>query len=292
MTTNFRGFPLDRPMVIVDPSEFGTFPEGTLAWQWENGDNDDPDWYPQGITSFERDGQRLALISWYSKRGEDARISYVTRRPDVNGEYWYGHAQLSGDHAESHAGGLAFRHSALWVAITRYGVASFDATHPREDDGQYFIDNLDGCNLVDDIDDPKKRFVSCTDVDWADGGKTLLTGVYSTFGAPDRLPAAFTWPLNADGPDPDGTEHLGIDEPGSDYSNLQGVTKYGDTWYFSQSGRFTQIRRSEGIGKLEHVATCDKGLEDLHITSSGRYLLGLTEKLGNRIVFQIDLNGL
>ena len=301
MGNNFKNMPLNqkaRGLTAAELAEYGAFPAGTLGLKWEEGD-DNPDWIPQGITSFQRDGQYVALISWYYKppgsNHNKVRISYLNRTPDANGIYWYGHAYLSGEISRMHAGGLAFRYSRLYVAKTSYGVISFDVLNPILKGDEWQIDQIDSYNLAAAIEDPTKKVFSFLDIDWTNN--KLLSGVYATYSAQHngtRFPAVHSWGFVNEVPvTQDVEEHLKIqNEYSSRYRNLQGVARYGSTWYYSQSHNKHSIRREIEGGTSSDIVHCDKGLEDLHITSTGNYLMGLTEHTGHKIVFQIDLRNL
>lgn len=65
------------------PMNYTAFAQG---WVWQSGDNTDPNWYPQGITTsadYHEDGlyngRRVILVAWYdhSDAGKGARVSFV-----------------------------------------------------------------------------------------------------------------------------------------------------------------------------------------------------------------------
>lgn len=105
------------------------------GYRWDPEDNRTKGWYPQGITgsadaheSGSVAGREVHAVSWYSKRGLSARISFVdvaARRyrhvlcvRPTGGE---GFAPV-----KVHAGGIAWVGSLLYVADTRRGLRVFD----------------------------------------------------------------------------------------------------------------------------------------------------------------------
>ncbi len=107
------------------------------GYRWDAEDAETEDWYPQGVTgSSDADASGLVAsrevhaASWYSKRGEGSRISFV----DV-GARRYLHALLvrptgGGSFAlvKIHAGGIAWVGDLLYVADTVHGLRVFDAS--------------------------------------------------------------------------------------------------------------------------------------------------------------------
>jgi len=107
------------------------------GYRWAREDDETPDWYPQGITgSSDADprglvcGRAVHAVSWYSKRGRGARVSFVDARPEPR----YLHVLLvrpTGSErfelVKLHAGGIAWLGDLLYVAdSSRHGLRVFD----------------------------------------------------------------------------------------------------------------------------------------------------------------------
>lgn len=98
------------------------------AFAWERPDRTDPAWWPQGITGSADAGRgdRLLLVSWYSRTGAGVRITVLDRATRR-----YAHLPLALPAADGtlgplpvHAGGLLWRGSWLHVAATGRGIYS------------------------------------------------------------------------------------------------------------------------------------------------------------------------
>lgn len=113
--------------LLADPS---------VRWCFQSGDNNTPDWYPQGVSSdsdAEADGgwngQNGVMVSWYHKPGDKgARITLLNTNtkkyrhlllvvPDGKGSY---------GPVNVHAGGIVWYGHRLYVADTYEGTRVFD----------------------------------------------------------------------------------------------------------------------------------------------------------------------
>jgi hypothetical protein len=269
-------------------------------WTWDPNDESGP-YTPQGITSFtgtiDDVDVDVVVVSWHSNNGGDARISYLVKAAGATG-YSYGHARLgdAGTTANLHAGGIAFFDSQLLVADTDRGVVAFDVTNPQQDNqGVWQVAELTSYDLI--APDKALNRYSFADVDWTDSkAPLLLTGVYvSSKEANTYHPSVLGWKLIAGkGPTTKSPKVFLDDNAGSKRDSfwyLQGVAHHGDTWYLSQSGSIAAIRAAAGdlsgtSPVYSTVATCDLGVEDLHIPPGGQWLWGLTENV------KLDIQGL
>jgi hypothetical protein len=105
------------------------------AWTWEAADRQDPNWYPQGITTSAQTGFRethghdVLVTSWYARKAGGSRISVV----DVERRR-YGHVllvvptlvdgQAGFRPLKVHAGGIVWHGDFLHVAATGAGIHS------------------------------------------------------------------------------------------------------------------------------------------------------------------------
>jgi hypothetical protein len=90
------------------------------GFQFDREDSATKAWYPQGVDAR----GDIVLVSWYSKVDGAARLSVADTRAAR-----YGHVALvsaDGTPVKTHAGGLAWRESWLYVADTRGGLRLFD----------------------------------------------------------------------------------------------------------------------------------------------------------------------
>ncbi len=147
------------------------------GWIWQDGDDTDPNWYPQGITTsadYHDDGvyngRKVILVSWYDHNdptnGKGVRISFVdmtdpsapTYRHVLLVEPYYestGGAGVPDFRAVNvHAGGIMWYGDLLYVVETGKGIRVFDTskmmkvsstgdttTIGRQSDGSYTAHN-------------------------------------------------------------------------------------------------------------------------------------------------------
>jgi hypothetical protein len=224
------------------------------GFQFDREDSASKRWYPQGIDAR----GEIVLVSWYSKVDGAARLSVAD-----TAQGRYGHVALvtaGGEPVKTHAGGLAWRESWLYVADTKGGLRLFDltrfagATLPQA--GWYRPDGV------------PQRF-SYASVDEAAGA--LLVGEYL-----DKQPGArlVRWPFAPGG--------LLAQEPARDawqvgHSNLQGAVVAGGRVLMAASngktlpGRLTASPFAEEAENRRWATGC----EDL--ASAGGEVLTVTE---------------
>ncbi|MFY0406371.1 hypothetical protein [Solicola sp. PLA-1-18] len=110
------------------------------GFTWQDGDNDDPRWYPQGVTVPVTDDDRsVLLVSWYAHRDRwgrtpGSRITVVDRTDAARPRYRhvllvdtgsrFGRLRLR--RVPVHAGGISVHGRMLHVADTHAGVRVFD----------------------------------------------------------------------------------------------------------------------------------------------------------------------
>ena len=148
---------------------------------WEQGDRDDPRWWPQGVASV-REGSVL-LVSWYAKRRwlvrtQGSRLTVVDRTDPQHPRYRHvllavprrGLGGASLGTVPVHAGGIAVRGDLLYVADTLFGVRVF--------------------RLADVVRIPRRRLDAA--LPWAAAGTRTLgrrpTGGFTAYGYDYVLP--------------------------------------------------------------------------------------------------------
>jgi hypothetical protein len=201
---------------------------------WDDGDFNDPLWYPQGISgSWDREkdqgtyhGHRVTVASWYQRTTPDnhesqaARVTFVMPSNDGKPPR-YRHVVLAdvSDHdfraAKAHAGGVAWVGDYLYVADTT-GLRVFDIKHIWKTDGgqpdgnysikdgkvhaagyDYVLPQVGSYQTNDKPEACEKKqgpVISSVSVDWTT--KTLVTGEYCGGNGKGRL---VRWPLKDNG---------------------------------------------------------------------------------------------
>jgi hypothetical protein len=135
--------PAGLPDVLADADRQVKPIEGVLGgrargYMWREADNRTRHWFPQGICGSADSsedglvhGRELHCVSWYSKRGEGARLSFVHAGPGAPSGYR--HVLLVRPDAGGgfapvrvHAGGIAWVGRFVYVADTWHGIRVFD----------------------------------------------------------------------------------------------------------------------------------------------------------------------
>ncbi|WP_131732610.1 LVIVD repeat-containing protein [Actinomadura formosensis] len=118
-------------------------PPRTANWFWQDGDNRDPYWYPQGLTTSadhagtgKYNGREVQLASWYSKHtvNKGVRVSFVDMTDPARPAYRHvllvepTGSTLTPDFApiKIHAGGIMWYGDLLYVVDTNSGIRIFD----------------------------------------------------------------------------------------------------------------------------------------------------------------------
>jgi len=257
------------------------------AWAWDRADQHDRDWWPQGITGPSDAGRtatarprELHLVSWYSKRGEGVRITFLDRATRH-----YAHVPLAlpgGDGSLSplrvHAGGIVWRGPWLYVAATMRGcyVAHLDDLRRRPSGEPIWPVRL----RYSATDGMRYSFISAT-AGPRDGEGELLAGEYGGPAKTHRL-ARFAF-------EPSGLLRLGTDGDATALAVDAGVpSMQGAAW---TGGRYLLMvsrgRRRPGdlwdgpAGRLRrHSFAAPPGPED--VSWDGRLLWSVTEFPGRR----------
>ncbi|MFT4264070.1 MAG: hypothetical protein QM572_11860, partial [Nocardioides sp.] len=165
------------------------------ALRWERRDGRDETWFPQGVATSWRTGyaEDVLLVSWYSQRGEGARVTFLdlrTRR--------YRHVLLVDATPEGrlrpvtvHAGGLVWQGRWLHVAATRQGFLSFQVDDlmrdPSGETGYDYVLPLRAIHhaTADESDDALRY--SFLSLDRTGPMPTLVVGEYGRGGRTTRI---------------------------------------------------------------------------------------------------------
>jgi hypothetical protein len=234
------------------------------GFRWNTGDDEVPYWYPQGITGSADavdggvvDGHRELLVSWYSKNGKGARISFVN--------------------ADTHAGGIAWYGHYLYVAETHVGLRVFDLQHILKASVEGYAYALPQAGTFRTTSELTFSFVS---VDRATA--SLLTGEYVAGKAGGRL---VQWPLGADGLVVPGGAKAAWTAP---IKQVQGGLLRGGRLTTSSSNGANAGTLLTGAPNANATSQpWSIGAEDLSFAPTSGRLYSLTEKPGQRVVFAV-----
>jgi hypothetical protein len=251
------------------------------ALAWERADQRDRAWWPQGITCSADAGRadRLLLVSWYSKQGGGARITFLDR---VTRHYV--HVPLALPRASGpvplavHAGGLLWRGPWLYVAATGRGcyVAHLDDLRRRPDGELVWPVRLHYAAE----DGMRYSFLSVTDED------ELLAGEY---GRGEQTTRLVRFRLDASGLlalDADRVAHaVGVDVG---VRQMQGAVRRGDRYLATVSHgsrRLGSLYVGRSGALQRHRFATPVGPEDL--TWSDGLLWSVSEHPGRRRIFAL-----
>jgi hypothetical protein len=269
------------------------------GFRWNDGDNAVDYWWPQGITGSADatpggvvDGHRELLVSWYSKNGKGARVSFVNA--DSLSKAKYRHVLLAEPDAtggfgpvESHAGGIAWVGDYLYVAETHGGLRVFDMRHilevPNPDDALGYAFILPQVGLYKT--EPGLRF-SFVALDRTNG-PALVTGEYKKGAAGGRI---VRWPLGADNL-PTGQAAKAFKSPAG---SMQGALMLnGRIGSSSSAGEGRPGVFTTGLpGAATKTFTWAAGVEDVSYAATSGRIYSLTEYPGARVVFGADAGSL
>lgn len=319
---------LDRTLRPDLPAQWRQEVRTLTGLRWDAADNNDPRWYPQGITgsddafATERDPE-LLLVSWY-QRGRrwpihGARISLV--QPQGEGGA-YRHlllfslagtaeapvlqAALSRPDRALHASGMVWLHPWLYVADTRNGLRIYDASRvvPLSTDGDaghlgVRPGGIDGFGYAYGLVEVARthqvgtcpiRFSSLS-LDRSTDPPALVSAEYQRDTDQGR---AFRWAL-----DPQ-TGWLRTDTWGEVHPHtvvttgerrVQGALSQGDRWWFSASNQLAGrclLYRASTVGPSLAVPW-PRGCEDLYLQRRTGRLWTVTEHPGQRALVSVPL---
>jgi len=264
------------------------------GFRWNKGDNAVDYWWPQGITGSADavpggvvDGHRELLVSWYSKNGKGARVSFVNA--DKLSSAKYRHVLLVEPKAngnfglvDSHAGGIAWVGNYLYVAQTHGGLRVFDMRRilrvPDPDDALGYAFILPQVGLYKT--EPGLRF-SFVALDRTNG-PALITGEYKQGAAGGRI---VRWPLGADNL-PTGKAQAAFSSPAGSMQGalmLNGKVGSSSSAGKGKAGTFTTGLPGANVTKHTWAA----GVEDVSYAGTSKRIYSLTEYPGARVVYGV-----
>lgn len=320
---------LNRDVVVVDPGAVpGDPPSVELAFRWEDSENDKTTWVPQGITGSPDadpsglvEGRRWAVTSFYFDEDADpdlapkgVRLAFVDITDPAAPAYRFvllvaPEPGPSWSAIPIHAGGIAWVGDLLYVADTFHGLRVFDLNRIfRADTSEDVI----GCDTESckaglyayalpqigayDLSSPclpAQRF-SFVALDRSASPPLLVTGEYcSTTSCDDPLGGRLVrYPIDPVTGLLAGTDRTwSTDAWYAGETQLQGAVSVDDTFLLSSS------EPAGGAGALYRVDPSGRATlgwndspEDVMVDIVERQLFGLSEAVGERYVFAMDLD--
>jgi hypothetical protein len=268
------------------------------GYMWRDDDDRTQDWFPQGISGSADSGENglvhgreVHCVSWYSKRGEGARLSFVHAGPGPPSGYR--HVLLVRPRAGGgfavvrvHAGGIAWVGRFVYVADTRHGIRVFDTERILRVPDQrlkaarryrYILPQVGAYDSTGD----RLRF-SFLSLDRS-APATLVAGEYRK-SAGARI---VQWPIDLAGGLLTAEGASGAYR--SPVDRLQGATTVGGELLASSSrrgGRLYAVRSGERARKYVWWPRLP---EDVYLSARTAEIYSVTEDPGRRIVFGVPL---
>ncbi|MDA0633092.1 hypothetical protein OUY22_06635 [Nonomuraea sp. MCN248] len=285
------------------PAAFGSMSRPSVWYAFDEGDQQTPDWYPQGLTCGADSGTipvSVFLATWYFRPEAGERGIRLTFLSPATLKYR--HALLveaapdgSFKPIDIHAGGVACYGDLLYVADTTRGLRVFDLNHILDltsvqsgvGDGtrigrhggrlhafgyRYVIPQTDFWRVAV----PGARF-SFVGLDRTTTPHTLISGEYAEDHPRGRVAR---WNLELDG-QPRDAHVMG-------HEKIQGAISHSGRWYLSQSaGSGANGRLIVYSGGAPARRPFPIGPEDL--TARGGKVWSVTEFRNRRVVFGVNL---
>ncbi|MEO5921975.1 MAG: hypothetical protein ABIQ01_12615 [Pseudolysinimonas sp.] len=280
--------------------------EQGFRWGWR--ETFSPSWWPQGIDVQGSGGERVIVVSWFSKRrGRQVatRLSFVTStdtsRPRVRHVLLVEPGPRGGLRPITvHAGGIAWHGDRIYVADTFGGLRSFrideivrvrrerwgrlpaGARHHRyalPQEAMFAARTPKGTRRM------RYSFVSLED---APEGPRLVVGEFRGVGEDSRLARFELDP--ASGEIPDGTV-LELHE--ATPARMQGACIVDGTWVLTTSADMRtggDLWVGEPSALVRHRRVLAPAPEDIAHERGTRMLWTLNERPGRRVVYRIDLD--
>jgi hypothetical protein len=280
-------------------------PGSVEAFTWDDADQRDTRWMPQGITTS-ADARRdedphTVLVSWYAKdaagRDSACRISVVDRSDPRRPRYAHVHLAEPvrpwwrlGVHERRvpvHAGGIVWWGTTLLVASTRTGLRTFDLDDVvRTPDGRLVLPQS-GAHRSETSGTPTSLRWSFISLDRSDPEQPwLVCGEYLKAGTGARV-ARF--PLDpTTGRPPAGCCAVEVVETG--IPSMQGATRVDGTYVISASRgakRPGHLYTGGAGGFTRHADALPVGPEDLSYDPRADQLWTVTEHPGRRFVVAV-----
>ncbi|BCJ34584.1 hypothetical protein Athai_20870 [Actinocatenispora thailandica] len=283
-------------------------------WRWQSGDDGDPNWVPQGITTsadYHDDGlfggRQVILISWYDHAnpsdGKGVRISFVdmadpnapTYRHVLLVEPYYeanGGAGLPNYRAVNvHAGGIMWYGDLLYVVDTGKGIRVFDTTRimkvtatgdkttiGHQADGTYTAHNYAYVLPQTAAYDSQQTIQwSCISLDRSSTPDSIVVAEWASNGDGKRV---FAWDIDYTTrllkTGSDGLAHASFAATPS-IDDVQGVTRIGPKFFFSRSNGTRGDVVTWVPGNLVHIDSSLPYCEDLSYDHNSGWLWTLKE---------------
>ncbi|MBL8741880.1 MAG: hypothetical protein JNK04_12320, partial [Myxococcales bacterium] len=320
---------LNRVAVPIAPGAVPGTPSGVeLAFRWEDEENDKETWVPQGLTgSADADasalvgGRRLALVSFYwnedaapNDPAKGVRLALVDITNPNEPQYRFillvePKAGPDWGIVDIHAGGIAWFGDYLYVASTGSGLRVFDmrtifqadtsmdligcdATSCKAGLYKYVLPQVGRYQRVTTCDEPP--IFSFVALDRSLVPPALVTGEYcsDTACAGPLNGRVFRYALDPATGLLVGDQTFARDAFYMGERQVQGAVSIGDIFFFSSSAP------AGGAGALYRVEVGNSATfgwvdtpEDLMVDGASSTLFGLSEGVGERVVFEADLSG-
>ena len=263
------------------------------GYTWNAEDGRTKDWWPQGITgsadahgSGRVAGREVHAVSWYSKRGQGVRLSFV----DVAAGR-YRHVlcvRTTGGQAfapvKVHAGGIAWVENLMYVADTRHGLRVFDTdrvlrvpetlrgaahgyAHVMPQVGAYLSTGGALSFSFVSLDRSGSAALVVGEYEKAPGGRLVRWPIDLSSGllASERATGAYRAPVD----------------------RLQGAASVADHVVASSSRRGGRLYVGRGRERSARHVWWPYLPEDLHLSTAAGELYSVTEAPGMRMVFGV-----
>jgi hypothetical protein len=298
---------LDELIAHLDRVGSVTVVPGTdVAFTWDDADQHDSDWMPQGISTSADSGRTTdastVLVSWYAKdaTGRDAasRISIVDRSDPARPRYahvrlveptrrWWQRRGTQRD-VPVHAGGIVWWRSTLLVASTRGGLRVFDLDHlVRTPDGRLLLPQC-GEHRAKVTDSTRPLRWSFISLDRSDPDEPwLIAGEYDRKGTGTRIARFALDPATGR---PAGAHSGAVEVIEAGIASMQGATRINGVYHVSASHgaeRPGHLYTGGVDGFIQHQQRLPVGPEDLSYEAGADRLWTLTEYPGKRVVVAV-----
>jgi hypothetical protein len=281
-------------------------PGADVAFTWDDADQHDPGWMPQGISTSADAGRTadasMVLVSWYATdaTGRDAasRISVVDRSDPASPRYahvrlveptrrWWQRRGAQRD-VPVHAGGIVWWGSTLLVASTRGGLRVFDLDHlVRTSDGRLLLPQS-GEHRAKVTDSARPLRWSFISVDRSDPDQPwLIAGEYDRKGTGTRIVRFALDPATVA---PAGARSAAVEVVDAGIASMQGATRIDGVYHVSASHgaeRPGHLYTGGVDGFVQHARRLPVGPEDLSYEAGTDRLWTVTEYPGKRVVVAV-----
>jgi hypothetical protein len=280
-------------------------PGADVAFTWDDADQRDTGWMPQGISTSadaRDEDAHTVLVSWYAKdaagRDRASRISVVDRTDPDRPRYAHVHLveparrwwrlRVHERRVPVHAGGIAWWGTTVLVASTRGGLRVFDLDDVvHAPDGRLLLPQS-GEHRATTTGTPRPLRWSFISLDRTDPSRPwLIAGEYSREGVGARI-ARFA--LDPGTGRPAGERCTAVEVIEAGIPSMQGATRIDGVYHVSTSrgAKRPGSLYTGGIGGFtRHPGLLPIGPEDLSYESGADRLWTVTEYPGSRVVVAV-----